>query len=121
MAKAVSATTIIGTKVCNFQDEDLGKIEEVMIDLPAAKVVYLVLSYGGVFGTTLADKRFAVPVEAFIIQHGEDENEVTYILDVDKKFLENAPGFDKDDYPDFADPRFSQRVKDYYAAVRPAA
>ncbi len=121
MTKAVGATTIIGTKVLNHQDNELGKIEEVMIDLPAAKILYLVLSYGGVFGTTMADKRFAVPVDAFLIRHGEEENNVTYILDVKKEFLQNAPGFDKGDYPDFADPRFTRKIHDYYTAVRPAA
>lgn len=108
----VSASTICGTNVENAKGDELGKIEDVMIDPSNGSVAYLVLSYGGVFGTTLADKRFAVPFDAFRIKH--DDDEVEYLLNVEKDFLEKAPGFNKKDYPDFADSAFRSTVNTYY-------
>jgi len=46
----LSATTIIGDPVVNEYGEDLGKIEELMIDLDHGRVAYAVLSFGGLFG-----------------------------------------------------------------------
>jgi hypothetical protein len=37
-----------------------------------------------------------------------------FALDVSREKLEQAPGFDKNDWPDFADPRFGQEVYGYY-------
>lgn len=115
MRNTISASSIEGTKVHNRQSEDLGTVEDVMINTQSGDISYLVLSYGGIFGTTLADKRFAVPYDAIDINH--DGDDTTYILDVDKSFLENAEGFDKDHYPNFADPTFKQTTDSYYKSI----
>ena len=36
------------------------------------------------------------------------------ILDVDKQRLENAPGFDKDNWPDMADRTWAASIQRYY-------
>ena len=41
---------IIGKKVVNLEGEDLGKIEDVIIDAPNARVSYAILSFGGFYG-----------------------------------------------------------------------
>jgi len=45
--------------VVNHQGEDLGKIEELMIDLDRGRIAYAVLSFGGFLG--IGDKLFAFP------------------------------------------------------------
>ena len=92
----LSATSIIGNKVVNPAGEQLGNIKELMIDLEDAQVAYAVLSFGGLLG--LGDKLFAIPLDALTF----DTQEHTIILDVDKEVLKNAPGFDKDHWPDDA-------------------
>lgn len=104
----LSATTIVGTKVENPQGESLGNIKEVMIDTVSARVSYLVLSFGGFLG--LGDKYFAIPWEAFTI----DTDEQTFVLDVQKEKLENAPGFDKENWPTNADHGYISSVYEYY-------
>ena len=47
---AVKTSNIIGTKVVNRQNEDLGKVEEVVIDVFNGRIGYLVLSFGGFLG-----------------------------------------------------------------------
>ena len=55
--------SIIGSNVVNQQNEDLGKIEDLVIDTSAGRIAYAVLSFGGFLG--LGDKYFAIPWEGF--------------------------------------------------------
>jgi hypothetical protein len=86
-----------------------GKVRDLAIDLATGRVAYLVLSYGGVLG--IADKLFAVPWRAVRI----DEDRTVFVLDVDKRRLELAPGFDKDHWPDMADPAWGAGIDQFYA------
>lgn len=94
--RVLSATTIIGEKVVNTAGEHLGNIKELMIDLDGGLIAYAVLSFGGFLG--LGDKLFAIPWEALTV----DTENHSLILDVDKEVLKDAPGFDKDHWPDNA-------------------
>src|SRR5215469_7076004 len=84
---------IIGRKVINQQGESLGKIEEVMLDAIPGRVAYAVLSFGGFLG--MGDKLFAVPWSS--LQWNPQQE--AFMINADKRFLENAPGFDKDNWP----------------------
>lgn len=106
-----SAKQIIGSNVYDDHNRELGMIHDIMLSI-GGNIAYIVLSYGGVFGTTLGDKRFAIPFDAFTIQHQDGDLEFT--LMVDKSILENAPGFDKDYMPNFADPTFASQIDKYY-------
>ena len=108
----LSASTLAGDPVRNAAGEDLGKIDEIMIDIPTGKVAYAVLSFGGFLG--MGDKLFAVPWSALKV----DEDEKCFVLNVDKRKIEKAPGFDKNNWPDMSDPNFGTQVSDYYQ-VRP--
>ena len=92
----LSAATMIGTKIVNPAGEELGSLKDLMIDLDEGQVNYAVLSFGGFLG--LGDKLFAIPWDALTI-NPEDN---TFILDMNKDQLKDAPGFDKDHWPDEA-------------------
>jgi len=106
--RCLSASTIAGDPVKNRAGEDLGEIKELMIDLVDGRVAYAVLSFGGFLG--LGDKLFAVPFSAFQV----DTENKCFILDMDKERLKAAPGFDKDNWPDFADAKFHTDTYAYY-------
>jgi hypothetical protein len=106
--RVFSSGVLVGDRVRNRAAEDLGTIEEIMIDQQSGKIAYAVLSFGGFLG--IGDKLFAVPWEALELNTAERE----FILDVDKQTLENAPGFEKDEWPDMADPSWSARLHDHY-------
>lgn len=108
MTHLLSAGTLKGDEVRNAAGENLGKVEELMVDLPAGRVAYVVLSFGGFLG--MGDKLFAVPPSAFTI----DRAERCLVLNVDKERLKNAPGFDKNDWPDMAETTWSNRVNEFY-------
>ena len=106
--KLLSATSINKDNVVNASGENLGEIKDLMVDPEDGRVVYAVLSFGGILG--LGDKYFAVPFERMTA----DRENKRMVLNVDKKRLESAPGFAKDNWPDFADPTIRQTVNDYY-------
>lgn len=106
--RTLSATSLIGNKVKNPAGEDLGKIEEIMLDLDFGRVSYAVVSFGGFLG--FGDKLFAVPFDSLQL----DTDEHCCILNVPKERLENAPGFDKDDWPDFADRDWGRTIYTHY-------
>jgi sporulation protein YlmC with PRC-barrel domain len=92
---ALSASTLIGAEVRNSRGEDLGKIDEIMIDVRRGCVAYVVVSFGGALG--LGDKMFAVPWQILKIDAGNER----VVLDVEPEVLENAPGLDEDESEDW--------------------
>jgi hypothetical protein len=73
----------------------LGKIEDIVIDADAGRIAYAVLSFGGFLG--MGDKYFAIPWEALRF-NPFNETDKHIVLNVDKKLLDNAPGFNKDNW-----------------------
>ena len=106
--RLMGADTLIGEDVYSHKDEDLGDIKEIMLDMNNGKVAYAVLAFGGVMG--MGGKLFAVPWNALKLDTGNKR----FILNVDKERLESAPGFDKDDWPDMADPTWQTTIQSYY-------
>ena len=96
--KVLTATTLRGDKVTNSKGQDLGKVEEIMLELETGKVAYVVLSFGRV-GWMPNNKLFAVPWGSFSISFHDKK----FILNVSKEALKSAPGFDRDKWPDTPD------------------
>nr|WP_152659038.1 PRC-barrel domain-containing protein [Arsukibacterium sp. MJ3] len=105
----LSADSITGDEVCNMQDEKLGNIQDIMIDTAEGKIRYAVLSAGGFLG--MGDRLFAVPWKALKL----DKENKRFMLDVDAEKIKNAPGFDKDQWPNMADASWNSTVESYYA------
>ena len=104
----LSASSITGDKVKNHTGDHLGKIEDLMIDLATGKVAYAVLSFGGFLN--MGNKLFAVPLESLKV----NTKDHSFTLNESKERLEKAPGFDKDNWPDFADAKWQKEVRGYY-------
>jgi sporulation protein YlmC with PRC-barrel domain len=104
----LSSSSMCSDHVKNAAGEDLGKIENLMIDLHSGRIAYAVLSFGGFL--KMGNKLFAVPWEALKV----DSVNKKIILAVDKSRLEDATGFDKDNWPDMADPSFGSILYRHY-------
>jgi sporulation protein YlmC with PRC-barrel domain len=104
----LSSSSICTDHVKNSAGEKLGKIEDLMMDVNSGRIAYAVLSFGGFL--KLGNKLFAIPWQALRL----DAVNKQFILDVDKTVLERAPGFDKDKWPDMADPAFGNTVYRHY-------
>lgn len=107
----MGAATLIGNDVYNHKEERLGDIAEIMLDTATGAVAYAVLSVGGFLG--VADKLFAVPWSALVL----DTRNERFLLNVDKARLKDAPGFDKDDWPDMSDDVWASKVRSYYGTA----
>src|SRR6185369_1945095 len=112
MPRVMAASVVAGYAIHNAAGEDLGKLYEIMIDVQSGRMAYAVLSFGGFLG--MGGKLFAIPWNALAL----DAAGKRFVLHVDKKVLKQAPGFDKDDRPDMADPRWGASIHDYYG-IRP--
>lgn len=110
-APLMGASALVGRDVFNHKGERLGDIAEVMLDMATGSIAYAVLSFGGFLG--IADKLFAVPWSALV----HDDRGERFLLNVDKARLKDAPGFDKDDWPDMSDEVWATKVRSYYGTA----
>ena len=106
------SSKIIGKHVRNSWSEDLGRIEDVVLDLNDGHIVYAVLSFRGIMG--LGAKHFAIPWEKIGLPR-EDEEVDLFSLNIDRDDLLTAPGFDPDNWPDMADSTWISRMERHYA------
>jgi len=104
----MGADTLIGDGVVNGDDDKLGDIKEIMLDMQTGQVAYAVLAFGGFLG--MGEKLFAVPWQALHL----DTTNHRFVLDVEKERLKHAPGFDKDAWPDMADVGWATQVHTFY-------
>jgi sporulation protein YlmC with PRC-barrel domain len=88
------ASKVIGSEVKNQNGESVGKIEDVMLDFDSGRIGYVVLSFGGTLG--FGDKLFAVPWAS--LSYDEQGKNFTMLAHIDR--LKNAPGFDKNNWPE---------------------
>ena len=92
----LKASDMIGQKVQGTDGKNLGTIKDLVIDPEDGGVEYAVLDFGGFAG--IGDKYFAVPWDALQI----DQQKKRLALDLHKKDLKDAPGFDKNNWPDLS-------------------
>ncbi len=104
----MGANTLIGDKVMNLQDEHLGDIKEIMLDMRTGKVAYAVLSFGGLF--SIGEKLLAVPW-GFLKLNPEEK---CFTLDIKKERFDDAPGFSSSNWPNMADLSWAASLNRYY-------
>lgn len=92
--KFLTANSIIGDKVTNNQDEDMGKIHDIMLDIRSGSIEYYVVEFGGFLG--IGEKYFAIPFHLLTI----DPDKKVFRFNEKRELLEKAPGFDKNHWPE---------------------
>lgn len=104
----ISANKVEGTTVVNPAGEKLGSIEEIMIDKRSGKVAYAVMSFGGFLG--IGDRHHPLPWG--VLKY--DTNLNGYVVNLDKRVLEQAPMYGSDERIDLADEAYGKKIHDYY-------
>lgn len=113
----VRLSELKGMTVRNSDNKDLGEIDDLMLDMGHhGHVRYAALSFGGFLG--MGDKLFAVPWNALEMRHDQHDDKSFVVFDVSEKDLKESPGFDKDQWPDTADSKWSAMIDKHYAAHR---
>jgi len=98
---------ILGKRVRNLEGEDLGNIEELVVDEVTGRITYAILTFGGFL--SMGDKLFAVPWVSLTFD-GSD----AYVMKANKELLKNAPGFEPNNWPDMSDPTRRSEIYKYY-------
>jgi hyperosmotically inducible periplasmic protein len=98
------ASKVMGLSVKNRQDETLGTVDNLLVDVRSGRIVAVVVSSGGFLG--MGDELSAVPPIALSFNAGRD----TLQLDTSKELLSAAPHFPSDQWPDFSQPVYSDSV-----------
>ena len=106
--RTMSTSSLTGDKVYNTMNEDLGKIEDLMIDVESGRVAYAVLSFGGFLG--MGDSYHPLPWGSLTY----DTSREGYVVDLTREQLEGAPSYLRDEEPDWNDPVYGQRLTGYY-------
>jgi sporulation protein YlmC with PRC-barrel domain len=106
---------IKGIHVYAKDGEELGEVQELVLDLHGGCVRYAVLSFGGFLG--IGDKYFAVPWHAMTLNRTDDRDQ-HFVINIDAERLKGAPGFSQDKWPDFANEKFSVEIDKFYGVDR---
>ena len=107
-ARLISCDKVEGTAVQNRKGESLGSIYNIMIDKHTGKVAYAVMSFGGFLG--IGERYHPLPWSVL----NYDPTAGAYVVDLNKKVLEGAPTYGRDERVDWEDRAWGQRVHDYY-------
>lgn len=110
-SRLISSEKVAGSKVENTNGDDLGHIEEIMIDKISGRVAYAVLNYGSFLG--MGGRLFALPWN--ILKY--DTQRDAYIIGVPAERLKNAPSFEASAWPDFSDRKYGKEIHDYYGST----
>jgi hypothetical protein len=120
-ATLVGSSEIKGSTVTNLQKQEIGEIEELLIDPDLGDVRFAVVGVGGFLG--IGATRVAVPWLAFQIQPADDR--IKFFLDATRERLERAPRVEGKNYErlypaDVAAPIFVYWDVEWAAAPEPA-
>src|SRR5262249_6078253 len=99
---------LLGSTVKNPQGKELGSITDLVISPEDNRVVYAVLSFGGVFG--LGEKAVAMPLSA--LKPAAEAK--TFVLEMDPERLRTAPEYNQDNWPQMTDPQWITSVYTFY-------
>lgn len=109
----LTATSIIGDRIENTQGEDLGKIDNLMVNVRTGEIEYVVVEFDSFLG--IGGKLFAVPFNELQLNPGKK----IFVLHRDKEYLKKSPGFDKTHWPDTNDHSYFENVRMYYGSYLP--
>lgn len=105
------ARDLIGMKVRNQNNEKLGKVKDVVLDLQSGRIDYVVLEKAG--RTHGAGKYVSMPPSAFT----PSADNRYLILNADKSRLQNTVGFSKRNYPPMGNPIYGAQPTETQPAV----
>jgi sporulation protein YlmC with PRC-barrel domain len=90
LPRFIPTTRLEHYDLVNEQGQDLGQVQNFVIDMLAGRIGFVIVAFGGMLGIT--DKWFAMPWE--IMTWSPDKRK--FIVDMPKNVLEAAPGMHKE-------------------------
>ena len=106
LGREKSANDIIGRKVVNSQNEDLGKVQDLIINVESGRAPYAVIATGGFAGRT----KVAVPLSSLSCPAGDD-GKAALVLSATKEQLQSA---NKTAWSTEANAEWARKVDGFY-------
>ena len=106
-------TKIVGSHVMNLQKQDIGTIDDLVVNPDTGRVRFAVIGVGGFLG--VGDTKVVVPWGAVGLEKNKPGDAPSYVLDVTKDRLEKAPKFDASKLSDLYASATAQPIFDYYS------
>jgi hypothetical protein len=103
----IASDKVSGTAVYDRFGENIGTIQNFMVNKRSGKVAYAIMSFGGFFG--IGESYFPLPWES--LTYNTDLG--GYVVDIDKDSLRDAPTYREEDDP-FLDPAYGRRVSEFW-------
>jgi len=103
----IAADKVKGTNVYNPAGDNLGTIDNIMIDKASGRAIYAVMSFGGFLG--MGEKFHPLPWATLKY----DAQKGGYVVNLDKKVLEDAPNYDRGSQVAWT-PDYGRKVDSYY-------
>jgi PRC-barrel domain len=104
----IESDRVEGTAVLDRDGVKIGTIVRLMIDKLLGQVRYAVMESGGFLG--VGESYHPLPWD--ILNFNPEEG--AYVVDLDRDRLAGAPSYSRTDEPDWRDPAYGARVRDYY-------
>ena len=104
----MAASSFDATRVYSTDNEYVGDIKEIMIDVPHGSVAYVVLATGGFLG--MGEMLHAIPWSALVM----DTDAKCFRVGLSANRIKYGPGFHKDNWPSMVDEQWAIDVHRYY-------
>jgi len=105
------ASKVIGTKLQTAANEEVGEVQDLIVDQANGEIIAVIVSSGGFLG--IADTLSSVPVNA--IRY--DANAKALKTNLTKEQLQQAPQFKKSDSPDYNDSATMSKLRAYRDSI----
>jgi len=99
---------LIGMDVQNVNNQTIGKISNVVVDMPHGRLLYVVFAPNS--NMNLGNNLYAMPADAFTLSSDHSH----LVTGIDQQKLAGAPHFDKNSWPNLTDANFASHVYQYY-------
>ena len=103
------SSSVVGRTVVTTTREDIGKVEDVVLDPRSGRILYGVVSFNPNAG--VGEKLYAIPWHTNVLELPADHSNV--VLKVERDRLRGAPSFERTTWPTFDD-KYVTTVYKYY-------
>lgn len=113
----IRASELMGLNIENSAQNNVGSIDDLVLDTDSREIRYVAVTYGGFLG--IGSEMHAVPFKAFNFRGDPDAGtDIVAVLDVTQKQMEGAKGFDEKNWPNFGDEEFARSADRRYGVKR---
>ncbi len=107
----MTAATLEGDKVVNLQNQLLGTVQDITVDVRTGQIAHVLMANGGMFG--VPDRLFVVPWPSLTL----DPVRKCFVMDMSLDKLAQAPSLDQGQWPQQgADPQWVEDLHSYFGA-----